>query len=72
VTRAWLVAEGLEGIQLWAALCLPGGTIHLGTKDKSRARRGTQAVLDRIVQVSGSDASLVGTAALACSEVRIT
>jgi glucokinase len=51
MTTDWIVAVDLGGTQLRAALCSPDGVIHKRTKKKTRAKRGTEAVLDRIGQV---------------------
>ena len=46
----WVIAVDLGGTQLRAALCTPDGTIHQRVSKKTRARRGPEAVLERIGQ----------------------
>ena len=52
MTTDWIVAIDLGGTQLRAALCTPDGVIHQRVRKKTRAKRGTEAVLDRISQVA--------------------
>jgi glucokinase len=48
----WIIAIDLGGTQLRAALCTPDGTIHQRVSRKTRARRGLEAVLERICETA--------------------
>jgi glucokinase len=48
----WFIAIDLGGTQLRAALCTPDGTIHQRVSRKTRAKRGLEAVLERICETA--------------------
>lgn len=48
----WIIAIDLGGTQLRAALCTPDGTIHQRVSRKTRAKRGLEAVLERICETA--------------------
>jgi glucokinase len=52
MTTDWFIAIDLGGTQLRAALCTPDGTIHKRVRKKTRAKRGPEAVLERICQTA--------------------
>lgn len=52
MTTDWIIAIDLGGTQLRAALCTPDGTIHKSVKKKTRAKRGPEALLERICQTA--------------------
>ena len=48
----WIIAVDLGGTQLRAALCTPGGTITKRVRKKTRAKRGSKAVLERLCKTA--------------------
>ncbi len=52
MTNGWIIAVDLGGTQLRGALCTPDGTVHQRVSKKTRAKRGPEAVLERICQTA--------------------